>query len=90
MRIRVAVLIAAMAPVLAFTSTLPAQTAPGSADAKAHSKGLMSGGVPDLSGIWDPDFQGPGGIRLNTWDSSDPFAKHPEQAPMTPWAAQNF
>ena len=90
MRIRVAVLIAAMAPVLAFTSTLPAQTAPGSADAKAHSQGLMSGGVPDLSGIWDPDFQGPGGIRLNSWDSSDPFAKHPEQAPMTPWAAQKF
>jgi hypothetical protein len=90
MRIRVAVLIAAIAAVLAFSPILRAQTASGTADAKAQQPGLMSGGVPDLSGIWDPDFQGPGGIRLNTWDSSDPFAKNPEKAPMTPWAAEKF
>ena len=50
----------------------------------------MSGGIPDLSGTYDADLHGPEGTRVNTWDSSDPFAKHPEQAPMTPWAAEKF
>lgn len=60
------------------------------ADTKSPKTGLMANGIPDLSGIWDADFHGPEGIRLNTWDSSDPYAKHPEQAPMTPWAAEKF
>jgi len=90
MRIRIAVLIVALGAALAFSSALPAQSAPASAGAKAQKAGLMSGGMPDLSGIWDPDFHGPEGIRLNTWDPSDPFAAHPEKAPMTPWAAAKF
>src|ERR1700732_1649349 len=90
MRIRIAVLMAALGGALVFSSCLPAQSSPASLGAKAQKTGLMSGGVPDLSGIWDPDFRGPEGIRLNTWDSSDPFAAHPENAPMTPWAAEKF
>ena len=80
MRIRIAVLIAALGATLTFSSYSSAQTAPASAGAKAEKAGLMSGGVPDLSGIWDPDFHGPEGFRLNSWDSSDPFAAHPESA----------
>ena len=90
MRIRTAILILGLIAAAAFSASVPAQTANGSTDAKLSKPGLMSGGIPDLSGIWDPDFRGPEGIRLNTWDSSDPFAKHPEQAPMTPWAAAKF
>jgi hypothetical protein len=90
MRIRTAVLVVAFPMALAFSSILPAQSAPDSAGAKARQSGPMSGSMPDLSGIWDPDFRGPEGIRLNTWDSSDPFAAHPENAPMTPWAAEKF
>src|SRR5580693_3330368 len=90
MRIRMAVLIVALGAALAFSSALVAQSGPGSAGAKAQPAGVKSGGIPDLSGIWDPDFHGPEGIRLNTWDSSDPFAKNPEKAPMTPWAAEKF
>lgn len=90
MRIRMAVLVVALLAALAFSSILMAQSTAGSAGAKAQQADMKPGGVPDLSGIWDPDFHGPEGIRLNTWDSSDPFAKHPEQAPMTPWAAEKF
>jgi hypothetical protein len=90
MRIRMGVLIVALGAALAFSSALVAQSAPRSAGAKAQPAGVKSGGIPDLSGIWDPDFHGPEGIRLNTWDSSDPFAKNPEKAPMTPWAAEKF
>jgi hypothetical protein len=90
MRIRITVLIAALGAALAFSPVLPGQTAPVPAGTKAQHSGLMSGGIPDLSGIWDPDFKGPEGVRLSTWDSADPFAKHPEQAPMTPWASEKF
>jgi hypothetical protein len=90
MRFRMVVLLVALGATLAFSSKLPAQSVPASAGAKTQKAGLMSGGVPDLSGIWNPDFKGPEGLRVNTWDSSDPFAAHPEQAPMTPWAAEKF
>ena len=90
MRIRMAILIGALITLPAFTSSLPAQSAPASAGSKAQKAPVTSGGIPDLSGIWDPDFHGPEGIRLNTWDPSDPFAAHPENAPMTPWAAEKF
>ena len=90
MRIRKVVWIASIGAVLACSSTLPAQSVPGPAKEKAQHPGLMSGGMPDLSGIWDADVKGPEGVRVNTWDAADPFAKHPEQAPMTPWAAAKF
>ncbi len=90
MRIRMATAAVALVAGLAFTSAMSAQSAPNSSAEKTKKPGLMSGGIPDLSGLWDPDFRGPEGIRLNTWDSSDPFAQHPEQAPMTPWAAEKF
>jgi len=90
MRIRIAVLIVALVAVQTFSSVSSAQSAPGSTGAKDKQTGLKSSGIPDLSGIWDPDFHGPEGIRLNTWDPSDPFAAHPEKAPMTPWAAEKF
>lgn len=86
MRIRVVVAIIAIFSGLAFTSVLRAQSAQGLAGAKTG----QSSGIPDLSGIWDPDFHGPEGIRLSSWDPSDPFAQHPEKAPMTPWAAEKF
>ena len=90
MRIRIAVLIVTLGTALAFSSHLCAQSAQPSAGAKTQKSGLAPGGVPDLSGIWDPDFHGPEGIRLNTWDPSDPYAAHPENSPMTPWAAEKF
>jgi hypothetical protein len=90
MRIRMAILAVGLLAALVFSSVLPAQTANAPDSAKPQKPGLMSGGIPDLSGIWDPDFHGPEGIRMNSWDSADPFAKHPEQEPMTPWAADKF
>jgi hypothetical protein len=90
MRIRIAGLMVALVAALAFSSILPAQSMPGSSDKMAQLAGQKSGGVPDLSGIWDPTPKGPEGIKLNTWDASDPFAMHPEMAPMTPWAAAKF
>jgi len=87
MQIRIPVLTVALGAALAFSWPLGAQSAP--TGAKDQHSGTKSG-APDLSGIWDPDFHGPEGIRLNTWDSSDPFAKNPEKAPMTPWAAAKF
>src|SRR5579862_2442300 len=89
-RIYIAVFIVLLGTALAFSSALPAQSSSAPSALKPQPSGLMAGGIPDLSGIWDPDFQGPGGLRLNSWDSSDPFAQHPEQAPMTPWAAEKF
>jgi hypothetical protein len=90
MRIRMAILMIALPPALAFSSFLTAQSVPAPTGAKAQQPGLMSGGIPDLNGIWNPDFRGPEGVRVNTWDPSDPFATHPEKAPMTPWAAEKF
>jgi len=79
---------AALATVTVYSAVAHAQTTAPPAPATTPQKpGLMSGGIPDLSGIWNPDFSGPEGVRINSWDSSDPFARHPEQAPMTPWAA---
>jgi hypothetical protein len=80
----------ALSAALGGSSALHAQSAASAAVSRTQQKGLMAGGIPDLSGIWDPDFHGPEGVRLNTWDSSDPFAKNPEKAPMTPWAAAKF
>jgi len=90
MRFQTAVCAVAFLGALGFAPSLPAQTASNSEEAKNQKAGLTSGGKPDLSGLWDPDFRGPEGMRLNTWDSSDPFAAHPERAPMTPWAAEKF
>ena len=47
MRIRIAVLIAALGGALAFSSYLPAQSAPASAGAKVQKTGLMPDGMPD-------------------------------------------
>jgi hypothetical protein len=75
---------------LACSSVLRAQTSPAADSAKSPKAAPKSGSMPDLSGMWDPDFKGPEGLRVNTWDSSDPYAAHPEKAPMTPWAAEKF
>ena len=90
MRIRVALFIFAFAAAAIASPGLRAQSAPGAADNKSQQRRMMSGGMPDLSGIWDADFRGAEGIRVNSWDPTDPAAKHPEQAPMTPWAAAKF
>jgi len=58
MQIRIPVLIVTLGAALAFSWRLAAQSAPTSAGAKAEHAG-MKAGVPDLSGIWDPDFHGP-------------------------------
>lgn len=91
MRIRMATFVVALLMALPSSSALRAQNAPSAESSKASSNsGVMVKGIPDLSGIWNPDFMGTGSLRINTWDSSDPFAKHPEQAPMTPSAAEKF
>jgi hypothetical protein len=90
MRIYTFMIIGALAALTVFSSGAQAQTAAPPVAVAGQKPGLMSGGIPDLSGIWDPDFRGPQGVRINSWDSSDPFARHPEQAPMTPAAAEKF
>jgi len=92
MRIRSLILVAVLAAMPALSTVSQAQSAAPAAASQGQTAGGMSGAgaVPDLSGIWDPDAKGPEGTRINTWDSSDPFARHPEQAPMTPWAAEKF
>ena len=91
MRIRMANFAVALAAALALSPALAAQSAAPSDKPKSQQPAKSrAGGRVDLSGIWDPDFHGPEGIRLNSWDASDPFAKQPEKAPMTPWAAEKF
>ena len=90
MRIRFEIAIIALFTALSFSSRLSAQTGANPAASKPQKEGMMSGGIPDLSGLWEPDFRGPESVRINTWDSSDLFAAHPEKAPMTPWAAAKF
>ena len=65
MRIRAALFIFAFAAAAAALASpgLRAQSAPGAADNKSQQRGMMSGGMPDLSGIWDADFRGAEGIR---------------------------
>lgn len=90
MRIPNAIFVGALLAALLFSAGVSAQTAAPAQASQATKPGLMANGIPDLSGIWDPDFHGPEGLRINTWDSSDPFAKNPDKAPMTPWAAEKF
>jgi hypothetical protein len=59
MQIRIAILMIALGSALASSSTMLAQSAPALPDAKTQKAGAMAGGIPDLSGIWDPDFHGP-------------------------------
>ena len=84
MRIRLAAAAIAIASAVAVAPVLQAQSTPSQPAAKAKKS---AAGIPDLSGIWDPDTKG---IRISSWDSSDPFAAHPEQEPMKPWAAEKF
>jgi hypothetical protein len=90
MRIQLRIVVIVLVLALGVSARSSAQSGANPAAAKPQKDGVMSGGVPDLSGLWEPDFHGPEGVRINTWDSSDPFAAHPEQAPMTPWAAAKF
>lgn len=75
---------------LNFSQGLSAQSSANPPASNSPKDGQMSGGIPDFSGLWEPDFRGPESVRINTWDSSDLFAKHPENAPMTPWARAKF
>ena len=94
MQIRAVGVVVALSATLA-CSTLLAQTVARPAEAKAQK--------PDLSGLWGPVPISPGtmvpeamssrlpdGEVALTWDPSDPFGLHPEQAPMTPWARERF
>src|SRR5690349_18362088 len=75
-------LVFAFVTILASPLLLAAQSAaPKSKQAQASSR------IPELSGIWTPR---PDGIPISTWDSSDPFGKKPELAPMAPWAAAKW
>ena len=49
------------------------------------SKAPAKSAIPDLSGNW-----GPSGKNVNNWFPDDPRGRHPEQAPMTPWAEEKF
>jgi len=89
MRNRLVGLTVALVAMLTFPSVLPAQSAQKSADAKAQ-RSRMADHTPDLSGLWEPKVDGPDGIKLNTWDPSDPYGAKPEQAPMAPWAAAKW
>lgn len=90
MRNRIAIWLVAPLVAVALASAASAQSGM-ETPAKPPPTGVTANGIPDLSGIWDPDFHGPEGLRMNSWDSSDPFAKTPDKAPpMTPWAAAKF
>jgi hypothetical protein len=71
-----------LAAMLLVSSVLPAQsdTRSGASDAP---KAQTSTGVPDLSGLWTPQFGRDQG--LDSWDASDPRGKKPEELPLTPW-----
>ena len=86
MRNRFVGLTVAFVTVLAFSSELSAQSAAQPAAAKSQRPKTPSR-TPDFSGLWTPR---PDGIRLNTWDSSDPYGEKPELAPMVPWAAAKW
>ena len=58
---------------------------PSHAQTASSSKPANSPNVPDLSGNW-----GPSGKNVNNWFPDDPRGRHPEQAPMTPWAEEKF
>src|SRR5882762_8702424 len=66
----------AVATMLALSPALSAQTAARPETAKSKQS-ETSAHTPDLSGLWAPR---PDGIRINTWDSSDPFGQKPELA----------
>ena len=76
----------ALVAVLVFSPVLSAQTA-ARPEAARSKQPQTSAHAPDLSGLWAPR---PDGIRINTWDSSDPFGQKPELAPMAPWAAAKW
>jgi len=86
MRNRFVRLTNALVAVLVFSSVLSAQTA-APPDAARSKQPQTSAHAPDLSGLWAPR---PDGIRINTWDSSDPYGQKPELAPMAPWAAAKW
>jgi len=87
MRLGLKGIVISLSIILACSPLLHAQSSSAPSNEKAQKS---SAGIPDLSGIWDPNFHGPEGIRLSSWDSSDPYAQHPATAPMTPWAAEKF
>ncbi len=86
MRNRLFGLTGVLGAMLVFPSMLSAQTVAQQGAAKPHQP-KMAAHMPDLSGLWAPR---PDGIRINTWDSSDPFGQKPELAPMAPWAAAKW
>jgi len=86
MRNRLFGLTGVLGAMLVFPSMLSAQTVAQQGAAKPHQP-KMAAHMPDLSGLWAPR---PDGIRINTWDSSDPFGEKPDQAPMAPWAAAKW
>jgi hypothetical protein len=86
MRNRMVGLTFAFLTALASSSSLTAQTAAQQGATKAQQDKTATH-APDFSGLWTPR---PDGIMISTWDSSDPFGKKPDQAPMTPWAAAKW
>src|SRR6266851_8919745 len=86
MRNRLFGLTGVLGAILVFPSMQSAQTVAQQGAANPHQP-KMAARVPDLSGLWAPR---PDGIRINTWDSSDPFGQKPELAPMAPWAAAKW
>jgi hypothetical protein len=71
---------------LVFSPVLSAQTAARPEVTKAQ-QAKTTAHSPDLSGLWAPR---PDGIKINTWDSSDPYGQKPDLAPMAPWAAAKW
>jgi hypothetical protein len=86
MRHRLAGITASLLATLVLSSILSAQIVAQQEAAKAP-QAQKSGRPPDLSGLWTPR---PDGIKINTWDSSDPYGEKPDQAPMAPWAAAKW
>jgi hypothetical protein len=76
----------ALVAMLVSSPILLAQTVAQQEVTKA-SQAKTSARAPDLSGLWAPR---PDGIRINTWDSSDPYGQKPDLAPMVPWAAAKW
>ena len=91
MRIHMAILIVALGAALAFSSDLPAQTAPATAGAKSQKAGpdvrRHSGPIRHLG----PGFPWPRRHPAEHLGLHRTHSPHiPRQAPMTPWAAEKF
>src|SRR4030088_2058786 len=86
MRNRLWRLTVALVTMLVFSCIVSAQTVAQQGATKAQ-QAKTGAHAPDFSGLWTPR---PDGIRINTWDTSDPYGEKPELAHIASWAAEKW